>query len=341
MLTLIFATRNGITTLRPMLERLSTIARPEGFRIVAVDNGSTDGSGDLLRSWCDRMPMQVLELAQPGKNRALNHALDFLGERLREQELVVVADDDILPDHDWLLNLSRAARAHPECSVFGGSIVPYWISEPPTWLGRLKPMYPILFATTGARHGHCSSSDIYGPNMSVRGRLFAKGLRFDPAIGPDGSRRFGMGSESELLRRLERSGYRLFFCEHAIVQHQIKPGLLEPEAVMMRAWRYGTGLALMDNQTGGRALRTLRAALRLAVREAKSMAARLPPFADRRVSCDFWGQVARGYLSACMSARQLPSGRPAVPGARVTAGSATESLAPSTVTAAVLGGPGS
>ena len=307
MLTLIFATRNGMTTLRPMLQRLETIARPDSFRIVAVDNGSTDGSRELLRRWSERLPIQVLEFSTPGKNRALNHALEWLGASLRDQELVVVADDDILPDHDWLLNLSRAARTHPECIAFGGSIVPYWTSEPPPWLAGLGPIFPILFATTAdARHGRCASTAIYGPNMAIRGQAFARGLRFDPAIGPDGSRRFGMGSESELLRRLERSGYKLFFCEHAIVQHQIKPTLLELDAIMARGWRYGAGLALMENQVGGRWRRTARAALRLAVREAKSVVSRLPHFRERRISCEFWRQVARGYLGACLSSNQLP-----------------------------------
>lgn len=39
---------------------------------MAVDNGSTDGSGDLLRSAAGRLPLTVLTEPAKGKNRALN-----------------------------------------------------------------------------------------------------------------------------------------------------------------------------------------------------------------------------------------------------------------------------
>jgi glycosyltransferase involved in cell wall biosynthesis len=201
-----FTTRDGMTTLPRMLERLAGVRRPPGLRIVAVDNGSTDGTGALLRDWSGRLPMQVVDCPLPGKNRALNVALDRIGPALADAELVVVTDDDILPREDWLVRLLLAARSEPRADMFGGVIEPRWPHTPPDWLMALDGNFPILFAATTRRHGPCSSRDIYGPNMAVRGRVFAAGARFEPSIGPDGTRRYGMGSESEFLRRLERAG---------------------------------------------------------------------------------------------------------------------------------------
>jgi GT2 family glycosyltransferase len=304
---LLFSTRNGMATLPAMLDRLACIRWPAGLRIVAVDNGSTDGSGDLLRDWTARLPMEVIDCPEAGKNRALNHALDLLGPALAEAELVVMTDDDIVPREDWLTRLLLAARSQPRADVFGGVIEPLWPHPPAAWLARLEGAFPILFAATTRGSGPCSGSDIYGPNMAVRGRVFASGVRFEPSIGPNGKRRFGMGSESELLRRLERAGHRAYFCGHAVVGHQVEPQQMTPESVIARAWRYGYGRAMMDAQSRGR-LPLAVAALRRAVgREAKALAARLPHWADRRLPTRFWRDVERGYLDALVNAQALPA----------------------------------
>lgn len=307
MITLMFSSHNGAQTLPAMLARLASIRHPRGLQIVAIDNGSDDATGELLRSWTDHLPMQVLSrpVAISGrpaasKNDALNFALDRLGPTLASSELVVVSDDDVIPCRDWLTELLRAAEENPQADVFGGSIVPHWLATPPAWLGSLHDCFPILFAATSASDGPCSPHDVYGPNMAVRGRLFAQGLRFDPRIGPDGTTRFGMGSESELLRRLDRNGHRFVFREAALVHHQVKPGLLQASGILRRGWRYGFGRAMMDGQRMTRR-QILAAALRdRLLRDARATATRLPCFADRRLRTLFWLEVSRGYLDGAL-----------------------------------------
>ena len=302
MLTILFATFNGMQTLPRMMERLKSIQHPEGLRIVAVDNRSTDGSGDYLRSMQAVLPLTILHCPQPGKNRSLNFALDQIAAGLNDRELVVITDDDILPEDEWLLQLSRSALAHPEANAFGGIIQPVWPDQVPAWLPRLKYAYPVLFATTSARHGPCTSRDIYGPNMAIRARLFKRRLRFNAAIGPDGSKTFGMGSESELLRRIERMGHKMFFCEHAIVGHQIKPSLLRWSAVLSRARRYGVGLGMMDRQERPTLTECADSIAQLFVLESKALASLFPGLTQRRAGVLFRRQVQLGRLSAMFAA---------------------------------------
>jgi GT2 family glycosyltransferase len=338
---LLFTTRDGMSTLPRMLERVARIRWPAGLRIVAVDNGSTDGSGDLLRAWTARLPMEVLECPLRGKNRALNHALDHIGSAaLAAAELVVVTDDDIVPREDWLVRLLLAARSEPRADMFGGVIEPRWPHTPPDWLMAMDGNFPILFAATTRRHGPCSSRDIYGPNMAVRGRVFAAGARFEPSIGPDGTRRYGMGSESEFLRRLERAGHRSFFCGYAVVGHQVEPAQMTQGSVIARARRYGYGLAMMDAQARGRLPLAVAALRRFAEREVKALAAMLPFWSSRRLATRFEREVRRGYLDGLLRAPALPATpmRPArtpmaAPRIRGYAAAAPLQAAPITVTA--------
>jgi glycosyltransferase involved in cell wall biosynthesis len=310
---LLFTTRNGMTTLPRMLERLARLRRPPGLRIVAVDNGSSDGTGALLRDWAGRLSMQVFDFPMPGKNRALNAALDRIGPTLADADLVVVTDDDILPREDWLERLLAAARTQPQADLFGGVIEPDWPHPPEGWLLALEGMFPVLFATTGASHGPCTAFDIYGPNMAVRGRVLAAGARFEPGIGPDGSGRFGMGSESEFLRRLERAGHRAFFCGDAVVGHQVEPQQMTPGSVVSRAYRYGFGRAMMDTQARPRFALLPSALHRVSVGELKALAALSPWWRDRLLRVRFQRQVQRGYMHALLRAPALPTAIAASP----------------------------
>ena len=98
MIMVLFSTFNGADTLPAMLESLTRLTPPPGgWKLVAVDNGSTDGSGDLLRSFPGRLPLTVLSEPAKGKNRALNRGLE-----IAKGDLVVLTDDDIIAGADWL-----------------------------------------------------------------------------------------------------------------------------------------------------------------------------------------------------------------------------------------------
>lgn len=295
-LTILFATYNGMQTLPKMIDRLRQIDLPPALHIVAVDNRSNDGTLEYLRSACAYLPMTVFECREPGKNRALNYGIDRIVDTIAGPDLIVITDDDILPQADWLTRLSEAAAHHDRIDVFGGTIRAAWPEHVPGWIHHLKEEYPVLFATTSATEGRCTSHSIFGPNMAVRARVFKQGTRFNPLIGPDGTGHFGMGSESDLLRRLEQAGHIMHFCEHAVVGHQVKPSLLNWKPVLSRAYRYGVGLDKLDaiKKTGvARGFATLR---KVALSEVKAVASLLPRFRHRRSCVLFWRSVNRGRL---------------------------------------------
>ncbi|WGF86589.1 glycosyltransferase family 2 protein [Marinivivus vitaminiproducens] len=238
MITVAFSTRNGARTLPRMLAALGGLTPPDGgWCLVAVDNGSTDATPGLLADASASLPLTVLQEPQAGKNRALNRALDHI-----QGDLLVLTDDDIVPDADWLVRLAGAARLHPERDVFGGTIRPVWPSPPPAWLTDAGMPLHVLYALADRPSGACAPEDIYGPNMAVRASLFHGGLRFNPAVGPDGTARYAMGSETELLTRLARAGHTAWFAAEAVVGHQVRPEQMERDWVLGRSYRHGFGV---------------------------------------------------------------------------------------------------
>jgi len=210
---------------------------PGGWRLFVIDNGSRDGTADVLRSWTDRLPLRPLHCATPGKNRALNTALPRL-----EGDLVVLTDDDVLPASDWLVRLRAAAEAHPEAAFLGGTVLPAWPGPMPAWLTEEAVEFSVLYAQKRRPSGPCGAVDVFGPNMAIRRSIFDAGFRFAEHVGPDATRAlYAMGSETELLRRLEASGHAGWFAAEAQVGHIVRPEQVEEPWILARAYRYGLG----------------------------------------------------------------------------------------------------
>ncbi|MBL6455005.1 glycosyltransferase family 2 protein [Belnapia sp. T6] len=237
-MTVVFATRDRATLLPRVLDRFAELQSPPGgWSLVVVDNGSRDRTVEVLRSYTDRLPLTALSCPQPGKNRALNAALQHL-----QGDLAVFTDDDVLPEPDWLVRLRAAADSHPEADLFGGTVLPDWPQPKPDWLCERAVEFSVLYAQQRRPSGACGFADIFGPNMAVRSAIFAAGTRFAEHVGPDDTNPlYAMGSETELLRRLEGAGHRGWFEASACVRHIIRPEQMEERWILNRAFRYGVG----------------------------------------------------------------------------------------------------
>lgn len=90
------------------------------WRLIAVDNGSTDGGGDLVREFCagHGIACDVVREDRPSIPRALNRAI----ERVLPGETVARLDAHTLYDPGYLRTIDEAfARLGPEVWCVGGA----------------------------------------------------------------------------------------------------------------------------------------------------------------------------------------------------------------------------
>jgi len=236
MLTVLLATRNGARTLPGVLEAFADLSVPSsGWKVVVVDNGSTDRTREIVSSFQAKLPLTYRFEGRLGKNFALNTGMAEL-----EGDLAVFTDDDVFPDPDWLVRLRAAADAQPCFSMFGGVILPRWETGPPHWL-KWVPAGPVFtLSDSQLVAGPTDPGNLYGPNMAIRAEIFQSGTRFDSSIGPSGAN-YAMGSESELVERLGRQGHKAWHVHDAVVEHFIRDHQSEESWVMKRAIRFGRG----------------------------------------------------------------------------------------------------
>jgi glycosyltransferase involved in cell wall biosynthesis len=241
------ATRNGATTLPKVLAGYAAQTLPQDqWTLIVIDNGSTDDTAAVIQTYRDRLPLRYLHVPEPGKNVALNHGLALALQQ--NGNLLVFTDDDATPVPGWLQALAEAAQAHPEATLFGGSIVADWGAPPADWVLRLVPLGLTFGITDPAlADGPIFPGLIWGANMAVRRAVFDQGYRFDETIGPNGGA-YAMGSETQLTRMLGDAGHQSHFCKAAEVGHYIRPQQLSEESILQRAWRFGRGKFRQDGR---------------------------------------------------------------------------------------------
>lgn len=243
---ILIATYNGARTLPAMFEAIAALNAPaRPIRIVAVNNGSSDTTAAILSVWTGRLPVVVVEGPGTGKVAGQQAGRDLL-----EGDLVVLADDDIQPEPDWLVRLEEAADGNPDAGIFGGEIVPVPIDEVSPWYAAAEDYSGDLFARTNAARGMvCGADKIFGPNLMLRLDHAKAGLSETMTLGPSraghkGRRIFPLGDESEMIARLERAGVKSFFVPEARVGHMVRGFQTDLEFMLQRAQNHGRGVAL-------------------------------------------------------------------------------------------------
>ncbi|MEQ1759873.1 MAG: glycosyltransferase family 2 protein [Vicinamibacterales bacterium] len=116
LLSIIVPVFNEVRTIRQVLERLVEISLPLDREILVVDDGSTDGTQDVLRSALDAgLPVDVIEAVRNGgKGSALR-----LGLTQARGSIVAIQDADLELDPQQIATLVTPILAGGTSVVYG------------------------------------------------------------------------------------------------------------------------------------------------------------------------------------------------------------------------------
>ena len=85
---------------------------------VVIDNNSSDHTKSVVDSFKDSLGPRYIFEQRPGKNCALNKALN----NVEMGEIIAFTDDDVSPSHDWLRVVWAVCKRWPDYYVFGGDM---------------------------------------------------------------------------------------------------------------------------------------------------------------------------------------------------------------------------
>jgi len=215
-LSVLLATRNNASVLSQLLYSLTQCRQPESWELVVVDNGSTDNTAEVVRSYVNQLSVIYTNETIQGKSRALNHGLSHV-----RGEIILFTDDDITPDMDWLVNIVHAMDKHTDINVLGGRIC-VDARDLPVWLANASNLRGMLVA----EHDLGTKEVIYGPdhypfgpNMAVRRCVLATLENPWPTyLGPGTP--LPLGDEMVFVQNLKLAGQRRLYSPDCIVRHK-------------------------------------------------------------------------------------------------------------------------
>jgi GT2 family glycosyltransferase len=197
--TVVIATRNRRTSLERTLRALHL--DPDPPAVIVVDNGSADGTPDLVAAWFPRV--RVIALGRNAGAVARNH-----GVAAATTPYVAFADDDSWWAPGALARAARHLAAAPRLALVAAR----------TLVGpaqRLDPMSAFM-----ARAPLGTPDDLPGPSVLgflacaavVRRDPFLACGGFDPVV-------FFMGEEARVALDLRAAGHGLAYCEDVVAHH--------------------------------------------------------------------------------------------------------------------------
>lgn len=241
--TILICTYGRADSLRRTLETLLPNNVDDACEVVVVDNNSKDHTQDVLKEYAARYPdlfRHYFEKTQ-GRGAALN-----TGIAAARGDVIIFADDDLLLPENWLAEIRRALREHPECSVFGGKVIPVLPDgmTMPEWVYRIDPKNiaegPLVDHNRGdavrSYHERGMCTPIGAMTFFRREVLSRHGL-FEETVGTTG--RTMPNEDSIWGMRLKRAGEPMLYIPSVYVHHVTDPARLTKEYFRRYFWKSG------------------------------------------------------------------------------------------------------
>lgn len=223
LLSVVICTRNRAPFLAPCVESVLAQNYPrDRFELIVVDNGSSDATPEIARRFADRGVHYVLEPV-PGLSRARN-----TGRAQAKGDYVGYLDDDATADAGWLQAVADSVKLTQGRAVWiGGAIYLQWAAPEPAWIND-ELRVPLGYLYWGAEPRELSPTERLGGGNSFyrRDRLLALG-GFDERLGRQGGNLLS-GEETQLQKRIEREGGRLFYHPKASIHHHVPADRTRP-----------------------------------------------------------------------------------------------------------------
>jgi N-acetylglucosaminyl-diphospho-decaprenol L-rhamnosyltransferase len=249
---------------RDLLERcLRSVRAARPVQTVVVDNGSTDGSIELVRERFSEMTLIVND-PNRGYGAAANQAIAASSAPV---VLLLNSDTEIAPDAPEALG--RYLAEHPEAAVAGPRLVNPDGSLQASTLG-FPSRADMLMGDTGLhllvrrmpglreRFLRTWSHDAARPVPWLRGAALAIRRSAFEAVGGFDERYFMYYEEVDLCRRLAAAGLQTHFAPVTDVVHARAASTRKHPRAMRREWLVSYGRYLARHETGRAAAGQLR-----------------------------------------------------------------------------------
>jgi glycosyltransferase involved in cell wall biosynthesis len=232
--TIIICTRNRADSLRPTLESLEFVDIPAGLssEILVVDNGSTDGTAEVVqRRKVSRIPIRRVLEPKPGLSNARNAGISHA-----KGDIIIFTDDDLRFPKRWLETMFDPIIEKKGDAVAGSVELAPHLLRP--WM---TPLHRALLASS--ERLDASEPMMVGANMAFDRRVLDVVPSFDVELGAGA---LGLGEETLFALQLRKAGLKIYRATGSAVLHCFDEKRLARISWCRTAKNFGASNAYMD-----------------------------------------------------------------------------------------------
>jgi GT2 family glycosyltransferase len=203
--TFIVPVHNGERWISAALEAILALRDGQPFEMIAIDDGSTDGSAAILRRFEARGEARVLQTTGVGAAAAMN-----LGIREAAHPIICLVDQDVVLKPGWL-----DAILAPFQDGAVGAVQGRFVVDPDA--PAVARVAALDVDDRYAAMGGGPTSHVCTGNSAYRALALREAGLFDES--------FGYGYDNDVSYRLIRAGYALRYCAAAQSIHRWRESL--------------------------------------------------------------------------------------------------------------------
>lgn len=284
-LSVVIAAKNAVTTIGDQLDALTKQPWPHGGEVIVADNGSSDGTVDLVERQHAGVPVRVVDA---GQQKGAGHARN-IGVEHANHALIAFCDADDIVDDSWVAAIARATHDAP---AVGGRLEFERVN--PAWVvgsrGRLLaaeqlPLFDGIFPV------------ISSCNLGIKRSVFESLNGFDVS--------YLRGQDAELSLRLFEREITPTFAPDAIVHYRMRGSTRE---IYRQARGWGAAQVALRERLSTQRSQTVDR--RANTRSWLWLGARLPTIASRSGRAR-WSYVAGTRVGTATATRQAVGRMPA------------------------------
>lgn len=245
-LSVIIPTRNRARFLKQTIQSIAIQTLPqEYYEVIVVDNGSTDDTKDLVKSFSGEIKnLKYVFEEKPGLHRGRHRGLFTASS-----EILVFADDDIEAFPTWLEGVLESFQTK-DVVLVGGKILPKFENTPPKWILDLWQKYKIIFYLSildlGDETKEIDPDLVFGCNFSILKKILLEAKGFHPDGMPPELIKFRGDGETYVSRYILKQRYKTIYNPKASVYHYVPKERMTIDYFKRRAFLQGISDSYTD-----------------------------------------------------------------------------------------------
>jgi glycosyltransferase involved in cell wall biosynthesis len=237
----IVCTYNGEKVLEKAIQSLlRQTLNKKNYEILVVDNGSTDGTRNIIRQFQSEDNLRYIFEPELGLSKARN-----TGWQMAQGEFVAYLDDDAIACPKWLERILNTFRAVPEAGVIGGRVNPIWEAPRPTWLSDTMLIGLSVINWSEEPTFLNEGQSLLGGNVAYLRRLLKKTGGFSPELGRKGNCLLS-NEENLLIMKIKEMGFKEYYHPGISIEHLVPADKLRKDWFEKRYYWQGISDARLD-----------------------------------------------------------------------------------------------